>query len=210
LLAAVEIGSCEDAALACSAVLTQPLSSSPGCCIVPWIRKRSPTVTQESTADFAEPSFLSITSDDEPEADGSMQRCLAEGVFSDEEICRCFESTIRKAELTTLRVDNGEVNEAAESLKFTVEEFVACAYVYVLKYTEGTVSFDDVEKSFNSMVLLRKAIARYFTDDITVAHVERWDFFVQGSNDSCEVATRSLVGRSFSRTTKAPQEDTCV
>jgi hypothetical protein len=235
----VEVDSREDAALACSAVLTQPLNSSPGCCTVPWLRKWSPTAaTQKSTAiqkpkwkpmanqEFTatqrntamlEPTLpteqwekslhvlswletVNATNEEVSELD-SLQKCLAEVLakgVSPQEICRCFESTIHKADLTKRAVDNGGAVKAGESLRFTVEEIVACAYLLV--HTDCGISYNDFKNLFNSLVLLREAIARGFTDDATAAHIKSWDFLFK---DSATIVTWLL---KFSPGKKVPSE----
>jgi len=127
-----------------------------------------------------------------------MQTCLVEGLarrrFSPEEICRCFDKSIHKAEVTTLAVDNGEVVKADESLRFTVEEVVACAYLLV--HTNCVISYNEFERLFSSLVILREAIARRFTDDVTVAAPFKcWDFLFKDPATIVDWLLKSSSGK---------------
>jgi hypothetical protein len=154
-----------------AAVVTQPLSSSRGC-FLPWLHKLRPTETTLSTEELT-------TADVETEVVGPMQRCLAEGLAEGllpEAFDYYLKKSIRQAKLRTLAVDNKDSVDATEGLRFTVEETAACAHLF---FHTDVMSFGDVEKLFKSMVLLRQAIARRFTDVDTAAYIKRWNFLFE-------------------------------
>jgi len=149
----------------------------------PYVQSWLETLDVSNEYDEADFESAVVTADFESE--GSMQSCLATSLakgmcaVSSKEIWSCLKNTtreaaVREAELRKQAVGDEGVEKAAESLRFTVEEFVACAYLMV--HIECVITYDDLERLFSSFVLLRQAIARYFTDDVIVAHIKRWDF----------------------------------